>query len=267
MNSNAKLILQLLAVVIGIFLLGWLIVAVVSNIGPAIVAIVTSALNAIQWIIGIALTAVIVALGAVATITALGILGAWGVRLILVAVGGIATSLSGMVEKFANVGAKIDDIKSSFTENARDTAIDAVFLAFIALMCGLVFYMGTGDFLKDESGKSISGDADIIKVLSVGAIFCALTKVLLMLPVRIVKFLSVLIFVGGVCFVGAYLVTRYNVRSTTAATQLAREAKVHVVEANLFVATAYATIIMLGAIALAYPFSIKRWKKMVFLDK
>jgi hypothetical protein len=258
MSNRDKVILWIIGGVLVLLFL-WL-------VGPMLAASFTTAVAAVQWFISLVFSIFIGAVTTVASVAVFVIVVVIGVYLILEAVKGATAALGGVVEKLIGVGRQIDSFRKSVSEETRYTAIDTIFLGCLALLSGLAFYMGTGDFLKVEGGPP-PPDADLVKLLTVGGFVCAICKMLLMIPARIIKIFSVAFFLLSLGTVVVFLVLRFNLRTPEVAVETTQEVERHIVNANLFTAIAFATLFLLYVMALGYPFSFKRWKRMVFVDK
>ena len=127
--------------------------------------------------------------------------------------------------------------------------------------------MSTGDFM--ESGKELSEATKRLqsatKVLAVGAIFCAGMKMLLMFPVRPVKIFSIFFFASSVAGIAGYLIARYQLIANPAA--VASKVWAHLLDANFFIVVALMGIALLFIASLLYPFTFKRWNKLVWTDR
>jgi hypothetical protein len=251
MNEPWRSIFIVALVLLGGILLVWLIFIVVTTAGPMLVSAVASAfqliLSIVAWIItiGIGLCVAILAIAVPA------IVGVYAVNVALVGVKGVTASIG-------SIGTKVDELRAKMSEDARDTTIDTIFLGILALLAGFVFYVSTGDFVKNEE------DAKVVKVLAVGAMACSAAKVLLMFPVRPVKALAVLLFLGSSISVGWFLYVHYNLRTEAGA--LATTIEKQIFEPS-FMGAALVAIALLFIASVGYPFTWKRWKKMLFFDK
>ena len=249
MSNNVRVSLMIVAGAIAAFLLCWLVWTIVSTVGPllgsAIVSAVNFVLSAITWLVTAAV-GLFMGILAIAVPIGVGVACVW---ILLKAINGVIASINEIGRKIENLGAQI-------SRDVRDTAIDAGFLAFAGLLAGCVYWVATGDFVERKE------EAEIIKTLAVGAVFCTAAKLLLMIPVRRIKVVAIAIFLIGVAAVITYLVVHYNLPHDLRA--VATAVAEHLTKASLAMVVALSVIMLLFLTSLLYPFSPERWKKIVW---
>lgn len=260
MSDQAKQILLFLGAILGLLLLVMALWKVGPWLGSMILDVVNAVWTFVTWVVAAAVGLIFVVLAGVLPVY----IGLHGFRL-------AATSMGEVVTAIGDVGTRIDKLQDKVTADARDTASDAIFLAALACLAGLVFFVGTGDFMGDpkEFPKELSEELRklqaAVRILAVSAVFCAILKMLAMMPVRPVKIFASLLFGCVVTAIVGYLVAHYQLFVEPRAA--AEEVRKLLGKANFFTALALLVISLTFLVALLYPFSLQRWRKMLWPDK
>jgi len=164
--------------------------------------------------------------------------------------------LDAVARQIKNVRDDIAKLGQAISAQARDASIDAAVLAALALMAGLVFYMGTADFIEPFTKETshVSHDhAVLIRVLAVAAAVASLSKMLFLIPVRSVKIIAMIIMLIAVAGSATIVIKDYVARVGLAT------AWDNIVHASVMTMVVMATSVVLLVTAVAYPFSPRAW--------
>jgi hypothetical protein len=154
-----------------------------------------------------------------------------------------------ITEQLKALGDQIKELKFNMGESAKD----GVFLALVAILCSLVAYMGTDDFLDKISS---------IRFFSAGVIGLVVAKLFMFFPWRITKwcgmFLTFLIIAGSIGFV----VEHYNF-SRGLMNGLVNMRDVALNPDNEVKALLLGIIATLAFLTLLYPFTLGAWRQLL----
>lgn len=132
---------------------------------------------------------------------------------------------------------------------AFSSAIDAGFMALLALLSSVVAFQATDDFLDHVS---------TIKIFAIAAVAYAILKGLMIIPIRTAKWLSAALTLAIFLLSMAFLIHRHDLAHPNALLRFAAAVQLlnfPRVIATLFIAT-------LSFLSLTYPFTPTRWKRL-----
>jgi hypothetical protein len=191
--------------------------------------------------------------GFVAWIMALFLL----VVLVIVAVGlvilgylAVVMLLKRIVAALGDLAAGFDALSKKLSRDARDTAIDAGFVAVLGLASAVVAYMTTEDFLAQMS---------LLRILAVAAMCCAALKAAMLIPIRSMQILSGVLMAGILAGSVMLLHHRHPLYPLAASGSV-----VHWFGAAEPPQVAAAVAIaVLGALSVVYPLSWSGWRRIL----
>lgn len=147
----------------------------------------------------------------------------------------------------------VDDLQSlaqDIRRSAKETALDAGFMAIVALLAAAVAYMTTGDFLEKIT---------TLRVFAVAAILYAVFKCVMLLPVQQAKWagelLTLVVLFGSI----AFLMKRHDLWHPDVIARLVDGAK----ELELQKQATFGAIAALSAVSLLYPFTASGWRRIL----
>jgi hypothetical protein len=239
MNENTKNTLIIAAIVVGAILIIYvgihLLSAIIGGIGP----IVMESIKAVFGFIGFVITIGVILLTAFVPIA-----------IFLLSVFFFLKMIDLIRNEFIR-------LKNLLSKQAREAAIDATFLAILALLAGLMFYVATEDFLTNFS---------TIRVLTVATAVCCIGKMLVLIPVRSAKVVGLLtsaVVLIGLC---VFLVDRYHLVTRSGISIQ------HVLDvwgnptdykrSHAFLLFDLSIISLLLVAAIFYPFTARGWRRM-----
>ena len=165
-----------------------------------------------------------------------------GVLLFFASLGLIATLLVQLSENLKKLAANL-------AISAKESAIDAGFMALLALLSSVVAFQATDDFLDHVS---------TIKIFAIAAVAYAILKGLMIIPIRTAKWLSATLTLAIFLLTMAFLIHSHDLAHPNALIRLAAAVQLlnfPRVIATLFIAT-------LSFLSLTYPFTPTRWKRL-----
>jgi hypothetical protein len=151
-----------------------------------------------------------------------------------------------------NIAEKIDRLAAQLSASARDSAVDAGFVAVIGIVSALVAYLSTEDFLNGVS---------TLKIFAAAAVCYAALKALMLIPVRSTQILSAVLTLAVIAGSVGFLNSRHPLfpfANLFALGQLIRTAKFP----RQLTACAVA---LLSLVSLFYPFTPKAWKRILVI--
>jgi len=239
MEMNLRNMASVAAIVVVSILFLRLGFALVDASAPIFVQIAVSLIGLLKWIIALALLLVIAILTIIMPLIIAGLLVGW-----------LAKIAEGIKDK-------IKKLQESISAQTRDAAIDAAFLAFIALYAGLVFFMSTDDFLRPFLGEAHNALA--IRTLAFAAAACSMSKILLLIPVRAAKVISIIVSLTILGWIVTIVYQTYSVNAGFShllhyMTESPRELFVLGITTCLFL------------VALTYPFTPRGWRRLLHVE-
>jgi hypothetical protein len=215
----------------------------------ALIPTVTYLIGCLQWIIALALLLAIAALTIIMPLIVAALL--------------IALLVALFAKMAEGIKDRIKKLQEHISTEARDAAIDATFLAVLGLYAGLVFFMGTDDFLKPFLHEATSDPSSIpssppepartIRVLALAAVGCSISKMLFLIPVRLVKVIAI---IAPLTMLGTIASILYQ--ASLARVDLSQFWNI-TKPIELFV---LAIITCLLLLAIAYPFTPSGWRRI-----
>jgi hypothetical protein len=242
MNDDTKTVLRYAAIIVGALLLLWVGIRLTSSIIASMIPIIASSIQSVVGFLGFLITTGVVLLTAAVAVA--------------VPVAVIAVCAIGFLKLIEVIRNEIAPLKSLLSKQAREAAIDATFLAIVALLAGLMFFMVTEDWLKNFS---------TIRVLVIAAVACSISKMLMLFPLRSTKIAGILI--TGIVLIGlsVFVAARYRmVSSSGISLEGLRNAWQHQPEERSipFLLFGIGTIGLLLVVSVFYPFTAQGWRRI-----
>lgn len=174
------------------------------------------------------------------------------VAVVLAATSALWVAIKELKSVSQNLSGVRNDLNRFFDElsaNAKDTAIDAGFMAVLALLASLVAFQSTDDFLDHVS---------TIKIFAASSVAYAILKGLMLIPVRSAKLSAGLLTLTVLILSAIFLIHRHDLFHPNGAMRL-----LHLFADTEFPRRMVVVIIfLLSALSLLYPFSLSRWKRL-----
>ena len=154
---------------------------------------------------------------------------------------------------FSGLANKIDSLFAALSRTAKEAAIDASFMTVIALCSAAVAYQVTDDFLDKTS---------TIKIFALAALCYAITKVLMLIPIRSIQVLSGALTLAVLGMTMGFLVSRNHLFQPSGLEDFAHRLR----ESEYSRKLALFSVFTLSAVSLLYPFTPTEWKRILRLD-
>ena len=247
MDMNIRNIASIAAIFVVSILFLKLGFALIDGSAPVLIPIARDIIGFLQWIIALALLLAIAILTIIMPLIV-------AVLLIALLVALFTTIAEGIKDR-------IKKLQENISAEARDAAIDTAFLTALGLYAGLVFFTGTEDFLKPFLGEATSTPsppepAQAIRFLALAAVVCSISKMLFLIPVRLVK---VIAMIAPLTILGAIATILYQTSlARTGFSQVWNIAK-QLSPTELFVLAITTCLLLL---AIAYPFTPRGWRRI-----
>jgi hypothetical protein len=230
-NQNLKLITGI-AAALGVFLVA---APAFWRVGASLGHIAGNAILSSAWIIAcIGLLAAFFVPIFVATLASIA--ACYGIRLIF--------------QLLQEIAEKIDRLAAEFSRNAKETAVDAGFVAVLGIVSALVAFQSTDDFLRGAS---------TLKVLAAAAVAYAALKALMLIPVRSTQVLAAVLMLAIIGASIGLLNCRHPLLPIANLIGLAH-AFWNLDFPRKLTACAVA---LLSIVSLLYPFTPKGWKRIL----
>ena len=242
MSEDTKTAIRYAAISVGALLLLWIGVRLTGSIIAGIAPVIGSSINSVKSALGFLITTSAVLLTAAVAVFA--------------PVAMIAVCVFGFLKVIEIIGKELASLKSFLSKQAQEAAIDATFLAAVALLAGLMFFMLTEDFLKNFS---------TIRVLTIAAAACSICKMLVLIPVRSAKIAGLLITAIVLVGLGVFITARYRlVSSSGISLEGVWNAWQHRDEqrSKAFLLFGIGTIGLLLVVSVLYPFTAQGWRRI-----
>jgi hypothetical protein len=232
---TAVAVVALLLLLAGVRLTGFIIV----GLAPVIASSILSVLGLVGFLITIAvvlLTAVV------------------AVAMPVVVIVLCAITFLKLIKIISNQVAALKELLST---QAREATIDATFLAIIALLAGLMFFMATEDFLNNFS---------TIRVMVLATAVSIIGKMLILIPIRSAKVAGLLITAIVLVGLSVFVAARYHLVSPSGISlEGVRNVWQHPHDENrskTFLLFAIGTIGLLLVVSVLYPFTGQGWRRI-----
>jgi len=214
---------------------------ILASLWQFVVTVVSLAASMIVYLVSVALwVAVFVAL-----VAAVGMFVIWTLKLLLARIG--------------EIGAQVKALGEALGEDGRRSARDAIFLSLLSFLLVAIVYAATDDFVEKFS---------TIRFLAACGIGFCVGKLFLMYPSRLAKgagaVLTLALLVGALTFLNY----RYGLAGDAHGGFANLRASLfpqapELVEKQLIKLTVVVAIGILSLLAIAYPFRLAEWRKML----